>query len=347
VSKSGSGAMTAGGEGADVHICDQDGVKRYWVTKQSTPEDGVEVAGATCTQVDGTTEMVVTRTLAAGARRSGKEREITPGTPQTITWARGGDGETSLVNQHETRGFAEVDLGNIAGGVTSKKSSAQWTLWLHLLFMAPAWGAILPMGAAIANRCKAVQGAPKGKWFQLHRAFQSIGWTLQLLGFIFAVVHCEKYSKHFNYLHTIIGMVVVAIGTLQPLNAIVRPHPPEGGWPEGGKPAARTAWEAVHKGLGWLAIILGMVNVILGVLLAQHLDFEAGPWVVGLVIGLIGIVAFVGYTGLSLANPDNAFSKALTGARPGSGDTEMMAHATSDPAAKLEGAPSVTEMPAQ
>merc|ERR1711998_166398 len=74
--------------------------------------------------------------------------------------------------------------------------------------------------------------------------------------------------------HAILGNLVFAFGWLQPLNAFVRKHPPEGGkWPrkpdgKGGtkedKPMVRIVWEWVHKGTGRLVTLTAMINIFLG-----------------------------------------------------------------------------------
>lgn len=317
------GGMTAGGAGSDMIVCSEEGVRRFWVTGRKNPEEfttvelGEEAGGAAevsneCVFADGTGRMTFTRALAAS---SATERAIVQGTAQAVIWARGPN-QRALSSRHASRGEVALDLTNVAGGVTVTKIRAQWTLWLHLLFMAPAWSFLLPLGAAIANRARSVEGAPAGAWFKVHKALQRAGWGLQLLGFIFAVAHCDKFSAHWQHPHTRIGLALVIIATLQPLNALLRPHPPPGGWPEGVKPRGRVLFELAHKGLGWGAILLGMLNVLLGALLARQLDFYLATWAVPLAIGCTGISAFVLYFGLALAAPNNALNKAITGAKP-------------------------------
>ena len=56
-------------------------------------------------------------------------------------------------------------------------------------------------------------------------------------------------------------MTVMILGLLQPLNAFLRPHAPEG---EETKSNARFAWEILHKSTGWLAVLLAVPTIVLG-----------------------------------------------------------------------------------
>lgn len=325
-SKTGGRFMSGDGDGADMIICSEEGLRRFWVKGHDNPENYDETTATlsqeaataageenSCVFENGRGKMTFTRSLAANGDM---EREVVVGTPQVVIWARG-DGERELSSVHSSRGMVEMDLTDLSAGVTELKLKGQWTLWIHLLMMAPAWGMLLPLGVAMANRLKLVDGAPEGAWFKVHRTVQVIGWLLQLIGFVFALVHSSKYSKHMSHPHSILGLAIVIIGTLQPLNAALRPHPPQGGWPNGQKPTGRVAFEAVHKGLGWAAVVLGMLNVILGAMLARKLDYEASVWAVPLTIGCIGISMFLVYFGLGVVSPNNAINRTLTGARPG------------------------------
>merc|ERR1712039_311414 len=64
-------------------------------------------------------------------------------------------------------------------------------------------------------------------------------------------------------LHGLIGLIVMTLGVLQPLNAVVRPH---------GEGAMRTTWEMMHKNIGRSAIVFGLLNCTFGAMVAsdQH-----------------------------------------------------------------------------
>lgn len=126
----------------------------------------------------------------------------------------------------------------------------------HGALMFLSWGFLLPVGVMLARYGKALQ--PHDLWFKLHRGVQSLGVVLSIGGFIAAVlmvrIHPMKLAHHF------IGVVVFAIGILQPLNALCRPHPTP-------RTTARAVWEAIHKNAGRVGVVLGMLNCIIGLFL--------------------------------------------------------------------------------
>lgn len=99
---------------------------------------------------------------------------------------------------------------------------------------------------------------------------------MQLVGFAAIVAH-KTGVKHFSAPHEIIGLIVVIVGSLQPLNAQLR-HLPFVGHPspEGERTLGRKVWEVMHRGLGYLAVFGGVLNVCLGIYYAWSLKFDGG-----------------------------------------------------------------------
>ena len=67
-------------------------------------------------------------------------------------------------------------------------------------------------------------------WFQAHRIIQSTGLIISIIAFILALSMVPKGS-HFTKLHHKLGLAVMILGILQPMNALIRPHPPKGNAP--------------------------------------------------------------------------------------------------------------------
>ena len=287
------GGMTASGAGSDVTICTKDSVpKRYVIKSRSKPSNGKDVTGASCEFSNGGVVMKFTRNVAA----TDSELKLTPGTKQAFIWALGKAGDTSLTSIHTNKGEVNLDVSTLAtssgtGTIESVAKPMKWSLWLHIICMGSAWGLILPWGVAIANRLRNFKkDTSPGYWFWLHKNLQYAGWLIQLLGFVFVVVYVSSDSAHFQSPHTWIGLLVVVLGTLQPLNAFFRPHPSEEtGWTK------RKIWEYVHKGSGYTAVVFGMFNVIAGALLTHDLGFNQTPMIVGLLLGIPGIVSVIGF----------------------------------------------------
>lgn len=125
----------------------------------------------------------------------------------------------------------------------------------HGLCMLIGWGVLLPVGAAMASLKKRI-GAPL--WFKAHIAIQVTGLSVALAGFIIATTQFERtLDKHGK-----LGIVVMALGLLQPLNGILRPKKPS---QEGARSSARVGWEWLHKAVGWSALLLATPVIVWGI----------------------------------------------------------------------------------
>ena len=321
------GGMTAGGGGSDVFACSAEGLRRFLITARSNPSTSA-ASSETLDQDDpddeliqnlcvldtdaGTGRMTFTRPLSQGQLRA-----IVPGTAQAIIFARGPGGEQTLSSQHPAgrRGEVALDLTNLGDGPRSVKQEAEWILWCHIVFMSFSWGFFLPLAVVIAGSMRNVPGGKPGAWFQWHKALTRIGWLLQTMGALFGIYYCEVYSEHLSWEHTKLGVFIVIVGFLQPVSAILRPHPPKDGWPDGQKPVARTAFEIYHRGLGWVAMICGVTNVFVGANLVKDLGFEEVTSNLPISIGSIGAGFALLFFVLNVAMADNPIAKAMAGSK--------------------------------
>ena len=311
------GGMTGGGSGADIFVCSSQGLERFLVTAKSNPAssaDSIDLFDSPLNlcEVDeetGTRRMTFTRTLDG-------LRTIVPGVTQALVYARGVEGEQALSSKHPTnrRGEVSIDLTSLESGFSaSVKQSAPWILWCHIVCMSLAWGLFLPLAVIIANRCRTVANVPSSSWFLWHKSFAQVGWTLQLIGAISAVYYSEVYSSHLEFRHAKFGLFIIVVGFLQPISALLRPHPPPGGWEEGTKPTGRMIFEIYHKGVGWTAIVSGMINVFLGARLVKDLDFESIVRIVPISIGSVGTALVVLFAALCFFVPENRITRAISG----------------------------------
>ena len=253
------GTMGSNGQGTDMVVCNTNGVQRYWSTSRSKPVNGVAVAGATCSTINGKSTMVFTRSWEAT-------------TPTQRSIARTGDtpfvyayhASSKEFVRHTVRGtltVKDLEKGLQTGTVDSTAIAPALLVLGHGGLMLLSWGFILPMGVAVAHFNR--NALPRDWWFTAHKTLQICGWLLQLIGFF--MVFFYKGNSHFDgqgiaELHMLLGGAVVLIGTLQPLNACFRPPK--------GKSSNRCCWEFVHKKFGYLAIFGGMINcVVAGFLL--------------------------------------------------------------------------------
>eukprot|EP00932_Pfiesteria_piscicida_P017899 SRR837773.4775.p1 GENE.SRR837773.4775~~SRR837773.4775.p1 ORF type:complete len:534 (-),score=29.97 SRR837773.4775:137-1660(-) len=259
-------SMTGSRRGSDVFVCSDGEVRRYWIVGlELSLADGRIVRGAECRYVAGVTTMMFNRSLVGGL--SSGSLDIVPGKLQPLIFAHGEDG-TTRQGYHGTamRGGIFIDLGS---GLSKQalKPLGELAMICHVLFMCAAWACFLPLGAVIANRFR------HGRWYSIHIRVQTVGWCLQLAGCGLAFWHCQRHSVHLRSLHAWVGYIVTGVGTLQPLNALLRPHPEP-------KTVARRAFEVIHRGFGWSAILMAVVNIFLGIWMVRQLGLSG--WTVGL-----------------------------------------------------------------
>eukprot|EP00955_Chlamydomonas_euryale_P047959 353839-Chlamydomonas_euryale.AAC.48 len=138
---------------------------------------------------------------------------------------------------------------------------------LHGIFMGIAWGICVPIGAGIARDARKADPL----WFKLHLGLQVTGVSLSLIGFVVVFV---GGASNPNFAHGTIGIGMgrgehPACPASQGINGAIRPHKSK---------RFRTQWEWLHKGSGWIAIVLGIVNVSLGCFLVVGPDAVWIAW---------------------------------------------------------------------
>ena len=140
---------------------------------------------------------------------------------------------------------------------------------------------------------------PDGLWFKIHRFCQVFGLIIAIIGFILSLVYSkalsDKGSGSLNYPHAVMGITTMVIGIFQPLNAFFRPKHVEGAEMQSSN---RTVWEVLHKGLGWIGLVLAAVTIGLGTTLLSTKPMQRtfqicyGALVGGMLILLLGFLMF-------------------------------------------------------
>lgn len=157
-------------------------------------------------------------------------------------------------------------------------------LFAHIVLMLASWWLLLPLGVILANRGRGADTESRlarwrsvslgPAWFKLHLHFQYGGWLLQLAGFVCSVVYVQEHGTfgHFAGPHEAIGLVVVLLGSLQPLNAFLRPHAAADGEK---RSRARAVWEVLHKGVGYGCLVGGIVAAPIGYNYLDYLGYDS------------------------------------------------------------------------
>ena len=218
----------------------------------------------------------------------------------------GGDSACSFFFEMEDILDVSVDDGESGGGgsiidsiavgsAAGAGDSLRTTHFIHGSLMMVSWGFLLPSGTLLA---KFYKHRPDGLWFKLHRGIQMLGLLLALIGWIIALMNFNVFKDYGfrNYQHGICGMVVMILGLIQPLNALIRPHPPSG--PEDEKSTKRWLWEIWHKSSGWIAVGLAVPTIVLGTLSLPNLEDQSTVQIgygIGCIGGLLLLTACIFY----------------------------------------------------
>jgi hypothetical protein len=140
-----------------------------------------------------------------------------------------------------------------------------------------AFGVLLPAGAAVAAffRDRLIGGV----WQAYHLRIQAAGVTFGTIGFIIALSFTQlEGDGQFTTVHSIVGVITMAITVLQVLSAIARPKLEAPG---------RSLWVAWHRVAGLAVLCGGMAAVALGGLL-----IGLPPVIVYLYVGVAGTTFF-------------------------------------------------------
>jgi hypothetical protein len=106
--------------------------------------------------------------------------------------------------------------------------------------------------------------------FHLHRLFNAIGLLLTTVGMIIAWTKFEDELPDKHKRHEILGVLVLILAWLQPINAFLRPHAPVAALSGvTTKTKKRLIWEIAHRLIGLTVLIIAVVNVFFGFAVAK------------------------------------------------------------------------------
>jgi len=166
--------------------------------------------------------------------------------------ARGAIGEA--FGQHSQQSAFSMDL---SGGSAVPVYSMNTILkTVHAFLMCIAFGWFLPLAIFFPVAFK-----HNKNWFLYHRICISLTIVTATVGFglVVPTVLVPLSQRHHQ-----LGLSVLILMWLQPINAMLRPHLPEGDVKV--KSTKRKAWELLHKNIGRSVYVLALANIVLGVL---------------------------------------------------------------------------------
>ena len=173
----------------------------------------------------------------------------------TFLWA---NGAISALSIHTARGPFGL---NLSGGESAAIVAPYKSHWLsHGICAFIAWGVLSPL-AVNASLWRNL--LPDALWFDLHRWFNQIGFTLCIVLFVTAVVTTNSEgSPHFKNAHQIVGLAMFIMAILQVFMGCCRPHNPEEGEE---KTTKRKAFEIGHRVLGVTLLACGFWQMSAGI----------------------------------------------------------------------------------
>jgi hypothetical protein len=207
------------------------------------------------------------RPLAAGSYAGAKSVPATGTVALVSAW--GGAGATTLARH--APGDVLAGYLDLSTGVFSSSTGSRLSMHIaHGIVMFLAWALLAPLGVGASRYMRSVMptSGPGAFWFRLHRYAQTSAWVLSAVGFGVAIAMVPS-GRHFTDPHHILGLIVFLLGFLQPINAYFRPHPAKPGEPT---PLPRRAWELLHKGSGYAAVLLACAAIFTGLSAAGAVD---------------------------------------------------------------------------
>ncbi|KAL5717788.1 hypothetical protein ACHQM5_010753 [Ranunculus cassubicifolius] len=138
----------------------------------------------------------------------------------------------------------------VGGGVTSRTKRRN----VHGVLNAVSWGTLMPLGAIIARHLKVAKSAGPA-WYYIHVAIQTAAYSIGVSGWATGLKLGSdsvgiEYDTHRN-----IGITLFVLGTLQVFALLLRPKPDH---------KYRIYWKVYHTTVGYLVIILSIVNIYKG-----------------------------------------------------------------------------------
>jgi cytochrome b561 len=246
---------------------DDNTVYKYDVTSKSTSGiDKMEsskqtLTGTSITASGGTTEMEFIKIMSESG-----EIELSSTGSTILVFAVG---TSNTLAYHQARSSVSINLSNCESSSLSIDSLSKFGVFMHALLMIGAWLYLIPSGILVAT----FKGLFGPAWVQLHMPIQVMGVLAMLCGVL--VISTSLNSVNADHLnsektdfgvHTYLGVMALCIAGFQIFLGVTRPHKPA---PNEEKPFVRLAFEVLHRGIGFIAVLVALLCVLSGI---DHAD---------------------------------------------------------------------------
>ncbi|KAI8900215.1 hypothetical protein BC833DRAFT_618708 [Globomyces pollinis-pini] len=172
---------------------------------------------------------------------------------------------------------------------TSSSFSFEAVVLIHGIMMFIAWMVVPTIGIFIARFLKLTLGP---KWFTLHMmlmGFATVGFTIAASTFMF-LFNESSAGPYFVTSHAKIGLTVFLISFIQTGLGIVADK-----WFSPNRKSVPW-WDKAHWWLGRALVVLGIVNVYLGIMLVNDRGYSSYmPFLVCFWLAVVGAILIFGY----------------------------------------------------
>jgi len=183
-----------------------------------------------------------------------------------------GDLSNGVIQIHSRRQSTASRINVTEAVSASSEDGINTNIIVHGTLMTLAWILFAFVGLFTARYMREVwepkQLLGTKAWFAVHRTLMTITVLLTVAGIVVIFVHVKGWSSGAG-VHPYFGIVVLALALAQPIMAAFRPHP--------GEPR-RSIFNWVHRCVGTLALILGVVSIYFGLNTNQVGLGDKGLW---------------------------------------------------------------------
>lgn len=179
----------------------------------------------------------------------------------------------SLVTE-EITGYLTIDMFTAQTFASSGGPPYNFLKRTHGIINTISWGIFLPLGVISARYLRSFT---ESAWFYVHVCFQTVGYMLGVTGWALGMkLRTDTGVIHAS--HQNIGITLFVLATLQVFALILRPNPDH---------KNRRKWNYYHHTLGYTVILLGIINIFVGL----HILNPGGHWRSGYAGSLVLMVA--------------------------------------------------------
>ncbi|KAJ6334000.1 hypothetical protein OIU76_008454 [Salix suchowensis] len=187
--------------------------------------------------------------------------------------------ETAAPNLN-SKGTLDLNGGKIvsSGGLDSRTKRKN----IHGVLNAVSWGLLFPFGIVVARYLRTFPSADPA-WFYLHVFCQVSAYAIGVAGWATGI-KLGSESKGIQYsLHRNIGIALFSLATVQIFALFLRPKKDH---------KYRLYWNIYHHGVGYVILILGILNVFKGLDILQPGDKWRTIYIIAIAV-LGGVAALL------------------------------------------------------